>query len=83
MDLEEKLLSKVVALNITMISVAHRQSVVKYHSQIMEVGSTGTIVGSNPSATSNKTKKTSGAPWNIRPIVVDTDASSSVPPAAV
>ncbi len=80
MDLEEKLLSKVVALNITMISVAHRQSVVKYHSQIMEVGSTGTG-GSNASATSNKTKKTSGAPWNIRPIV-DTDASS-VPPAAV
>jgi len=64
-DLEAKLLQKCVDLNVTMISVAHRPSVAKYHSQIMQIGDVG---GTDALATSNTTKKTTGAPWHTRPV---------------
>jgi ABC-type uncharacterized transport system fused permease/ATPase subunit len=64
--LETTLLEKCVELNITMVSVAHRPSVVKYHSQVMEIGSTGGQ-HENVLATSNITaKKTTGTPWHVR-----------------
>ncbi len=80
-SLESKLLKRCVDLNITMVSVAHRPSVIQYHSQILEIGNAGGGM-ENVVASSNVSKKASGAPWHVR-LVPGSDASAPKFPAAV